>query len=79
MGPHTFNFADAADLAQAAGAAFRVADMAQAVQLAVELAHDAPALQAARAAAQSFAGTHQGATARLCNAIEAFLTSPAKR
>ncbi len=79
MGPNTFNFADAADLAQAAGAAFRVADMAQAVQLAAELAHDTRALQAARAAAQGFAGTHQGATARLCDAIEAILTSPAKR
>ncbi len=79
MGPHTFNFADAADLAQAAGAALRVSDMAQAVQLAMRLAHDTQALQAAREAAQGFAAAHQGATERLSAAIEALLTSPATR
>ena len=38
MGPHTFNFADAAELALAAGAATRVADMAEGVAAAVALA-----------------------------------------
>ncbi len=38
MGPHTFNFSDAAELALAAGAATRVADMAAGVAAAVELA-----------------------------------------
>ncbi len=75
MGPHTFNFADAAELAQAAGAALRVADMAQAVQVALRLAHDAQALHAAREAAQGFAAAHQGATERLSAAIAALLTS----
>lgn len=79
MGPHTFNFSDAADLAQAAGAALRVADIAQAVSVAVDLAHDARALEAARQAADVFARTHQGATARLTAAIEALLTSAATR
>src|SRR5450830_506455 len=37
MGPHTFNFAEAAQLAEAAGAAMRVSDMAAALALAQQL------------------------------------------
>ena len=69
MGPHTFNFTEAAELAQAAGAALRVADLAQAVQTALALVHDKPRLQAARQAADGFARAHRGATERLADAI----------
>ncbi len=41
MGPHTFNFAQAAELALAAGAAMRVADLDEGVAQAVALAGDA--------------------------------------
>src|SRR5207244_13262242 len=38
MGPHTFNFAQAAELSLAAGASLRVPDIAEGVRRAVELA-----------------------------------------
>ena len=43
--PYTFDFAQAAELACAAGAAQRVPDMAQAMQVATALAHNAPFLE----------------------------------
>ena len=73
MGPHTFNFAEAAELAQAAGAAQRVPSMAEAVAVASMLVHDAHSLQAARQAADTFSRTHRGATERLARAIEQML------
>ncbi len=48
MGPHTFNFAEAAEQALAAGAAWRVADLAEAVTVAGELVADADRLASAR-------------------------------
>ena len=69
MGTHTFNFSEAADLAQAAGAALRVTDLAQALATALALVQDGPRLQAARQAADAFAGAHRGATGRTAEAI----------
>jgi 3-deoxy-D-manno-octulosonic-acid transferase len=69
MGPHTFNFTEAAELAEAEGAARRVADMAQAVQAALALAKDAPAQAQAAAAGMTFAARHRGATARTLEAL----------
>ena len=69
MGPHTFNFAEAAELSSAAGAAQRVDDLTQAVTLAVALALDKEGLQAARRAAETFARANQGALERLAAAI----------
>ncbi len=67
MGPHTFNFAAAADDAIAAGAARRSADLPAAVAAAVALV--APAATVERAAmvgqAQAFAHAHQGAADRM--------------
>ena len=40
MGPHTYNFNEAAELSLAAGAALRVADIDEGVARAVALAHD---------------------------------------
>jgi len=68
MGPHTFNFAEAAELAEAAGAALRVGGMEEAVTRAAALpataAHD-NAVQAATA----FAGAHRGAARRTADAV----------
>ncbi len=78
MGPHTFNFSEAAELAAASGAALRVADLAQAVQTALALVQDEHRLQAAREAADVFASAHRGATARLSDAIVQMLDSGAR-
>ena len=60
MGPHTFNFAQAAELALAAGAALREADMDAAVTRALAVGRsDEGALMSARALA--FAAQHRGA------------------
>ena len=68
MGPHTFNFAEAAELALAAGAAQRVADLREGVSRAVDLAWDAGRHDwAARALA--FAASHRGAADRMAAAV----------
>ncbi len=73
MGPHTFNFAQAADLALAAGAAERVADMADGVHRATALALDGTQqAQQARRSVQ-FAARHRGAAAATARAIAALL------
>lgn len=73
MGPHTFNFAQAAELAQAAGAARRVADIAQAVDAARALVNDAAALAVQRGSTASFATSHRGAVDRTVAAISELL------
>ena len=74
MGAHTFNFAEAAELAQAAGAAQRVDDMAEGVQQAMALAADAH-LQAERSnAALAFATAHRGATLKTLVALDGYLS-----
>ena len=78
MGPHTFNFTEAAELAQAAGAALRVNDLAQALSRALALVQDTPRLQAARHAADVFSGAHRGATGRTVEAIAQLLESGAR-
>ena len=72
MGPHTFNFADAAERALAAGAALRVADMAEGVTRAVAIAgsDEQPRLAAA---ALAFAAAHRGAAARIAAQIAVLL------
>jgi 3-deoxy-D-manno-octulosonic-acid transferase len=61
MGPHTFNFAEAARLASDAGVALRVADMEQGVDTATALVLDAPRQQALQAQAVAFTQGHRGA------------------
>ncbi len=73
MGPHTFNFTEAAQQAEQAGAALRVPDMAHAISLAVKLARDATQVAAAVQAADHFAKAHQGATRRLVAALKNML------
>jgi 3-deoxy-D-manno-octulosonic-acid transferase len=69
MGPHTFNFAEAADLAQAGGAALAVADMGAGVRAAYALAGDQARHQALVEAALAFAAAHRGAAARTADAV----------
>ena len=69
MGPHTFNFAEAAVLAQAAGAAQSSPNMSAGVRQAVQLAGN-PLEQAKSArAALTFAAAHQGAAAKTIQAL----------
>jgi 3-deoxy-D-manno-octulosonic-acid transferase len=62
MGLHTFNFTEAAELAQAAGAARRVNDMAEAVHSALALMSDADSHQLSVDASLAFADVNRGAT-----------------
>ncbi len=73
MGPHTFNFAEAAELALAAGAAQRVGSMGEGVAAAQALVAQ-PAQQHTMAeAARLFAGAHAGAGQRTVAALQAVL------
>ena len=74
MGPYTFNFSEAAELAESAGAAIRVADMAEALTAAVERVKDPQAQTRMSQAALAFASTHQGATGRTVQALAVYLT-----
>jgi 3-deoxy-D-manno-octulosonic-acid transferase len=73
MGPHTFNFADAAQLAQEAGAALRVGTMEEGVRTAVALAVDPMRRDAAVQAAMAFAAANQGAAEKTAHAVLALL------
>ena len=84
MGPHTYNFADAAAVAQLEGAAMRVADIGAAVRLSNEMLatsgqdesnpstpSEAPHPNAVRAV--SFASRHRGAAKRMAQQIDALI------
>ena len=73
MGPHTFNFSEASQLALQAGAARRVASMEEGVRAAVELARDAAARKSAAEAGERFAAAHRGAANRTAEAVLALL------
>ncbi len=68
MGPHTFNFAQAAELSLAAGAALREPDLAHAVRRAIALAAD-PQRQALAQRALDFTAQHRGAAQRMAEAV----------
>ena len=69
VGPHTFNFAEAAEQAIAAGAAARLPDMAQAVAHAQALAPDSEQLHAMAEASLQFASHHRGASDATAQAV----------
>ena len=73
LGPHTFNFADAAEKACAAGAALRVADLGQGLEAAIGLARDGQRLATARATALQFATAHRGAARATARAVVGLL------
>jgi 3-deoxy-D-manno-octulosonic-acid transferase len=76
MGPHTFNFAEAAEHALAAGAALRVADMTEAVATADRLASDQNQLRLAKFSSGDFALAHRGAAQQLAQALGQLLVEP---
>jgi 3-deoxy-D-manno-octulosonic-acid transferase len=73
MGPHTFNFADAAATALDHGAALRVQSMAQGVQTAVALASTAQDIAVMKAAAEQWLALSRGAVQRTAQAMVALL------
>ncbi|MEW6512812.1 MAG: lipid IV(A) 3-deoxy-D-manno-octulosonic acid transferase [Pseudomonadota bacterium] len=77
IGPSTFNFAEAAQNALAAGAARQCADVNALVDAAQELLGDAEARQRMSAAGGGFTAQHRGATQRTLALIERFI--PAAR
>jgi 3-deoxy-D-manno-octulosonic-acid transferase len=71
MGPHVFNFEEAAALSASAGAAFACANLPDAVQRAATLLAEPKALAAARTAALALGGAHRGAAIRTAQAVAA--------
>ena len=69
MGPHTFNFAEASELAIQAGAALRVADMDAGLATALDLLASPQRCAQASARALAFAAQHQGAAQRMARRI----------
>jgi 3-deoxy-D-manno-octulosonic-acid transferase len=69
MGPHTFNFAQAAQRAQAAGAALRVETLEDAIREAAAVAADAGRRADLAAKAVAFAGAHGGAAGATADAL----------
>jgi len=73
MGPHTFNFADASQQAEEAGAAMRVTDMGAAVVRALHLLQNPEALAHARRQALAWSEAHRGAALRTVQALAPLL------
>jgi 3-deoxy-D-manno-octulosonic-acid transferase len=73
MGPHTFNFDEAAALALEAGAAQRCGDLASAVAAAQRLVAQPLRQQTMAREASRFAKAHRGAAARTREALGAYL------
>lgn len=71
VGPHTFNFEEAADGAIAAGAALRVPDATAALEAAARLAADSARRAEMGRAATAFVEGHRGAVARMADWIAA--------
>jgi len=73
VGPHTFNFQQAAEDAIAAGAVLRAADAQAAVDAALALLDDPDRRQAMGRAARDWSATHAGATERTLQALAGWL------
>jgi len=74
MGPHTFNFAEAAELAEAAGAASRAAGIEAGLAQALALLADAQRLAEAAQHSRAFAAEHRGAAGRMAAQVDALWT-----
>ena len=75
LGPHTFNFAQAADSSIAAGAAVRAGDMAQGIAETLAIATDPARQSAMQQHALDFAQQHRGAAKASAQMIAALLES----
>lgn len=76
IGPHTYNFSEAAASAVAAGAAVRVADWEELARAARQLFEDAGESARMGAAGLRFAATHRGATQRVIEMLRRDLPVP---
>jgi 3-deoxy-D-manno-octulosonic-acid transferase len=76
MGPHTFNFAEAAELAEASGAARRAPDIETALAAALALLRSPAQWQEASQRGVAFAGQHRGAAERMAQAMDGLLPRP---
>jgi len=72
VGEHTYNFADATQLAVKAGAAVRVSDAKALLQTAQKLLNDAPSLVAMREQSLRFVAAHRGATDKAMAVIRCY-------
>jgi len=79
VGPHTFNFKQAAEDAIEAGAVLRTPDASQAVDSAMALVADHERRQLASRAARAWFAMHAGATRRTLDALDPWLDRPGKR
>jgi 3-deoxy-D-manno-octulosonic-acid transferase len=79
LGPHTFNFSQASEMAVQAGAALRSADMAAGIQDALALVQAPGKRAAAEACARDFMNSHRGAAAATAEAIEQLMRSHARK
>ena len=70
IGPHTWNFAEAAEQAVACGAARRVADAAGLAEAVLALSRDPVVRERMRAAGLRFAAANRGATERVMGLLE---------
>ncbi|CUR66584.1 3-deoxy-D-manno-octulosonic acid transferase [Achromobacter xylosoxidans] len=78
VGPHTFNFKQAAEDAIEAGAAQRVLDAGRAVDTAMELLADEARRERGGEAARAWFGAHAGATRRTLDALAPWLDAGAR-
>ncbi len=76
VGPHTYNFSEAAQQAIACGAARRVTTPQELARQLTELLEDAPARWAMREAGLAFTQRHQGATEHLLDLLLPYVQSP---
>jgi len=74
VGPYTYNFAQAADEAAAAGAAFRVADAASLLETTRRLLSDPQMRRSMSEAGNAFCESHRGATARTMQIVEKLMS-----
>lgn len=79
VGPHTYNFAQAADQAVDEGAAWRVPNAAGVVDRARTLLADEALRRAMGEAGRRFCARHRGATERVMKVVEELLGTPAAR
>lgn len=77
LGPHTWNFQDAAEQAVARGAARRVADGAALRAALLQLRQDPAARQGMAAAGLAFTAANRGATERILALVDAARARPA--
>ena len=69
MGPHTFNFQQAAEQSLAAGAALRVPDVSAGVERALAICNDPAQRQQMSERARRFSALHRGAAAAMASAV----------